>query len=82
MLGCGADLFDGELFTALGEELLDDINDDLAPGLDAREALVGEIVRQALYQRPRKWEQDQRRRVHAEAEGCTEPPRVRLYHVR
>ena len=77
MLRCEIDLFDGELFAALSEELLDNINDDLAPDLDTCQALVREVVRQALYQRARKWEQDQWRRVHAEAEGCIEHPCVR-----
>lgn len=77
-MGCKADLLDSELFAALVDEPLDYVNDDLAGCLDAREALVGEVVRQPLYQRPRKWEQDQRRRVHAEAEGCAQHPCVRL----
>ena len=65
-----AHLFDGELLAALGQELLDDVDDDLAAGLDAREALVREVVSQTLYQRRGKGQQDERRCVHAKAEGC------------
>ena len=63
-------LFDGELLAALGEQLLDDVDDDLAAGLDTRQALVRKMVGQPLYQGGREGEQDQWRRVHAEAERC------------
>ena len=57
---------------AVRHQLLDDVDDHLAPPAHRQQALVREAARDQLDEGRREGEQHQERRVHAERERCAD----------